>query len=136
MWTFHDCMSFTCHCAYFDYVDCVDCDKWKTECHIFKQNKECPTSLVSDRSQYIFIDKRRIFNSVKDITIVPVPHRLPEKVKESFLKTFSLESCENGIDLSTFYPKRSRDIVERLYNVIGKFISQYMGIKERIRRVR
>lgn len=119
VWTFHDCWSFTGHCAYFDYVGC---DKWKTECHHCEQKKEYPASFVFDRSQHNFIDKKRIFNSVEDITIVPVSHWLSGKVKESFLKNFTSRVIQNGIDLTTFYPKGSRDTIERLYNVTGKFI--------------
>lgn len=119
VWTFHDCWSFTGHCAYFDYVGC---DKWKTECHHCEQKKEYPASFVFDRSQRNFIDKKRIFNSVDDITIVPVSHWLSGKVKESFLKKFPSKVIQNGIDLTTFYPKGSRDTIERLYNVTGKFI--------------
>ena len=119
VWTFHDCWSFTGHCAYFDYVGC---DKWKTACHHCEQKKEYPASFVFDRSQHNFIDKKRIFNSVEDITIVPVSHWLSGKVKESFLKNFPSRVIQNGIDLSTFYPKGSRDTIERLYNVTGKFI--------------
>jgi glycosyltransferase involved in cell wall biosynthesis len=47
---------------------------------------------------------------------------LSEKVKESFLKKIRCKVIQNGIDLETFYPKKTRDTIDKLYNVKGKFI--------------
>jgi putative colanic acid biosynthesis glycosyltransferase len=119
VWTFHDCWSFTGHCAYFDFVGC---EKWKTECHHCEQKKEYPASLLFDRSRQNYIDKKRIFNSISDLTIVPVSNWLSGKVKDSFLKDYPCKVIQNGIDLNTFYPKESRARIEELYNLEGKFI--------------
>ena len=119
VWTFHDCWSFTGHCAYFEYVGC---EKWKTECHHCEQKTEYPTSLIFDRSRRNFIDKKRIFNSIGNLTIVPVSYWLSQKVKDSFLKNYPCKVIQNGIDLSIFYPKKSKTKIEGLYNVTGKFI--------------
>jgi putative colanic acid biosynthesis glycosyltransferase len=119
VWTFHDCWSFTGHCTHFDFVGC---EKWKTECHHCEQKTEYPASLLFDRSRQNFIDKKRIFNSVKNLTIVPVSNWLSGKVKDSFLKDYPCEVIQNGIDLNTFYPKKSRDTIDELYKLKGKFI--------------
>jgi putative colanic acid biosynthesis glycosyltransferase len=119
VWTFHDCWSFTGHCAYFDFVGC---EKWKTECYDCEQKKEYPKSLFIDRSTKNYIDKKRIFNSLENMTIVTVSNWLSEKVKESFLKKIRCKVIQNGIDLETFYPKKTRDTIDKLYNVKGKFI--------------
>ncbi|OAZ03092.1 glycosyltransferase [Flavobacterium succinicans] len=119
VWTFHDCWSFTGHCAHFDFVGC---EKWKTECHHCEQKKEYPASLIFDRSRQNYIEKKRIFNSVINLTIVSVSNWLSGKVKDSFLKNYPCEVIQNGIDLNTFYPKKSRTVIDDLYSVKGKFV--------------
>lgn len=119
IWTFHDCWSFTGHCTHFDFVGC---EKWKTECYQCEQKDEYPKSFIFDRSQQNYIDKKRIFNSINNLTIVPVSNWLASKVKESFLKNYSCLVIQNGIDLDMFYPKRSRASIDELYNLAGKFI--------------
>lgn len=44
------------------------------------------------------------------------------KVNESFLKDHSCVVIQNGINLDTFYPKKSRTKFDELYNLSGKFI--------------
>lgn len=119
VWTFHDCWSFTGHCAHFDFVGC---EKWKMECNHCEQKKGYPASLLFDRSRQNYIDKKRIFNSLKNLTIVPVSNWLSRKVEDSFLKDYPCKVIQNGIDLNTFYPKKSRKIIDDLYGVKGKFV--------------
>lgn len=119
VWTFHDCWSFTGHCAHFDFVGC---EKWKTECYNCEQKKEYPASLIFDRSKQNFIDKKRIFNSVKNMTIVSVSKWLSEKVNESFLKNYDSRIIYNGVDLERFYPKNSRKKIDELYGTKNKFL--------------
>lgn len=119
VWTFHDCWSFTGHCVHFDFVGC---EKWKTECHHCEQKAEYPKSLLLDRSSQNFIDKKRIFNSVKNLTIVSVSNWLSEKVNESFLKNHDSKMIYNGVDLERFYPKDSREAIDEMYNTSGKYL--------------
>jgi putative colanic acid biosynthesis glycosyltransferase len=119
IWTFHDCWSFTGHCAHFDFVGC---EKWKTECHNCEQKKEYPKSLFLDRSQQNYIAKKRIFNSLKNLTIVSVSKWLHGKVNESFLKNCDSKIIYNGVDLQRFYAKESRDEIDQLYKTKGKFL--------------
>ena len=119
VWTFHDCWSFTGHCANFDFVGC---DKWKTTCHHCEQKKEYPKSLLLDRSRQNFIDKNRIFNSVKNLTIVSVSNWLSGKVNESFLKNYNSKIIYNGVDLDKFYPKNTRGAIDIKYNIFDKYV--------------
>lgn len=119
VWTFHDCWSFTGHCAYFDFVGC---EKWKTQCYDCEQKKEYPGSLFLDRSRQNYIDKKRIFNSVKNMTIVSVSKWLAEKVKESFLSGHDSRVIYNGVDIDRFYPKDSRSKIDDLYKTKGKYM--------------
>lgn len=119
IWTFHDCWAFTGHCTHFDFVGC---EKWKVQCHSCEQKNEYPSSLLFDRSKKNFILKKRIFNSVKNLTIVSVSNWLEEKVKDSFLNKYPTSVIKNGIDLGLFYPKNSKSAINDRYNLNNRFI--------------
>ena len=118
VWTFHDCWSFTGHCAHFDFVGC---DKWKTHCCSCPQKKVYPASFLMDNSKLNYTRKNELFNSVKYMTIVPVSYWLGELVKESFLKKFPIKVIQNGVDLNVFNYKPFDDI-QSIYNLKKKFI--------------
>ncbi|QNO13419.1 glycosyltransferase [Alkalicella caledoniensis] len=105
IWTLHDCWSFTGHCAYFDFVDC---DKWKTKCYNCPQKAEYPKSIIVDRSKKNFDNKKDIFTGVENLTLVTPSKWLSLLVKESYLKDYSVEVINNGIDLDTFKPTSNK----------------------------
>lgn len=117
IWTLHDCWSFTGHCAYYDYVNC---NKWQTECNNCPALREYPRSLIFDRSRESFKDKKRIFNSVEDLTLVTPSRWLAEETKKSFLSKYPVQVINNGIDLSNFKPSRG-DFREK-HGIEEKFI--------------
>lgn len=119
VWTFHDCWSFTGHCAYYEFVDC---QKWKTECYNCPQTQEYPKSWLIDRSRKNFKEKKDLFTSVKNLTIIPVSKWLEGEVKKSFLKDIPIHTIQNGIDLEKFYPIDSRKTIELKYNLKNKKI--------------
>lgn len=100
VWTLHDCWSFTGHCAYFSVADC---QKWKTGCYSCPIKNQYPKSYV-DRSKRNYVLKKDIFTSLKrENVIIAVPSVwLKERVKESFLKDYTVEVIPNGVDISTF----------------------------------
>lgn len=99
VWTLHDCWAFTGKCAH--YTD-VACYKWKTECHSCPQVHTYPPSLLLDRSQEMYVDKKKWFTSLKNLTIVPVSDWLSDQVKESFFKNYPIHRIYNWIDHSVF----------------------------------
>ena len=117
IWTLHDCWSFTGHCPYFDYVGC---DKWKEECHNCPQKYRYPKSLFLDNSRRNYQIKKKLFTSVKDMTIVTPSKWLAELVKQSFLSKYPVKVIYNGIDLDIFKPTPS-DFREK-HNLKDKFI--------------
>jgi glycosyltransferase involved in cell wall biosynthesis len=119
VWTFHDCWSFTGHCAYFDYVGC---NKWQESCSNCPQIKSYPKSFYVDRSKRNFEEKKYIFNSINNLTIVPVSDWLASKVKESFLKDHSIKVIKNGIDLDVFSPQSKQNVLLDKLNLKGKKI--------------
>ena len=120
VWTFHDVWSITGHCTHFDFVGC---DKWKTQCHHCEQKKEYPKSLIFDRSRQNYIDKRRIFNSVDNLTIVSVSKWLDKVVGQSFLNNLSREVIYNGVDIDLFRPQvtnvRDKFKIEDKFLIVG-----------------
>ena len=88
VWTFHDCWSITGHCTHFDFVEC---DKWKTECFKCPQTQEYPKSFFVDRSKKNYYLKKRLFNSLDNLTIVCVSRWLEGVVGKSFLKKFQVK---------------------------------------------
>ena len=104
IWTLHDCWAFTGHCSHFEYVKCF---KWKDGCFECQQKIEYPASKCFDRSKQNYLDKKRLFTSIKDMTIVTPSKWLGNLVKESFLGKYQVEVINNGIDLDIFKPTES-----------------------------
>ena len=113
VWTLHDCWPMTGHCAHFAYAKC---ERWKTGCYDCPEQKSYPTSKFFDRSRKNYIDKREVFTSVKDITLVPVSNWLGEIAKESYLKACDVEVIHNGIDINTFVPYTENQLKAQ-YNI-------------------
>lgn len=105
VWTLHDCWSFTGHCAHFENVNCY---KWKKLCCDCPQIHEYPKSWFIDRSRQNFIEKKELFTSVKNLTLVPVSNWLKAYLTESFLSNFPIRVINNGIDLSVFNIKEEK----------------------------
>lgn len=101
LWTLHDCWSFTGHCAHFELIGC---NKWQQECHHCPQINEYPRSLFHDRSKQNYNVKKTSFNSVQNMTLIPVSEWLAKLLKKSYLKHFAIHPIYNGIDINTFIP--------------------------------
>jgi len=119
VWTFHDCWSFTGHCAHFDYIGC---NKWKSSCYECPQKNEYPASFLIDRSKKNYQDKKLLFNSVENLTIVPVSHWLGELVKQSFLKQYPVKVIQNGVDTDLFKPSSNIQEIKRKFDLNNEFI--------------
>lgn len=102
VWTFHDCWSFTGHCAYFDYVHC---DRWRTECHDCPAKGDYPISLLMDASRWNHKQKKRLFLGLPDLTIVTPSAWLADLTRQSFLRDYPVTVIPNGIDLDCFQPR-------------------------------
>jgi putative colanic acid biosynthesis glycosyltransferase len=111
VWTLHDCWAFTGHCTYFDSVGC---NKWETGCHNCPQRLSYPNSWGFDASKKNYKQKQELFNSLSNLTIVPVSEWLAELVSRSFLRYYPIKVIRNGVDLKQFTPKNPNDIRNRL----------------------
>ncbi|AIM39168.1 glycosyl transferase [Sphingobacterium sp. ML3W] len=117
VWTFHDCWSFTGHCAYYDQIGCA---KWKDHCRQCPQIQSYPKSLLLDRSESNFTEKKNLFTSVPNLTIVPVSYWLADETKKSFFKECQIRVIQNGIDIDKFSYRENE--VRPKFNIGNKFM--------------
>ena len=99
-WTLHDCWAFTGHCTHFQVVGC---DRWKNGgCCSCPQYKEYPTSIFVDRSYKNYLNKKRIFCGVNNLTIYTPSVWLKKLVEDSFLKSYPVYVYPNPINKNVF----------------------------------
>lgn len=118
VWTFHDCWPITGHCTHFMFVEC---DKWKTQCYKCPQKTRYPASYFIDRSKKNYILKKELFNSLSNLTLVPVSQWLSDILKESFLQKYPIKVINNGINTEVFKPSINTDFRFK-YGFEKKFI--------------
>lgn len=107
VWTLHDCWSFTGHCTYFDRISC---EKWKTACFDCDLKRSYPSSLLLDNSWRNFIEKKKLFIGLQNLTLVACSHWLENLLTDSFLFEYPIQTIHNGIDLNIFTPKNNENI--------------------------
>ena len=118
VWTFHDCWPITGHCSYFTFVGC---EKWKTQCYSCPQKKGYPASYFIDRSKKNYNLKKELFNSLPNLTLVPVSQWLAGILNESILQNFPIKVINNGINTEVFKPSMISDFRKK-YGLKDKFI--------------
>lgn len=118
VWTMHDCWPFTGRC--FHFVG-VDCDKWKTGCYDCKAEPGYTVSKYYDRSKELYALKKRLFSSVKNLTLVPVSDWQAAFLKDSFLKDCNVHTIHNGVDIEKFIPMNGNRLRDK-HKLDGKFV--------------
>ena len=119
VWTLHDCWPFTGHCAHFTFAGCR---RWKTGCFSCPQKRGYPASLLFDRSRKNWEQKRELFSSVKNMTLVPVSDWLAGIARESFLGDKKIHRIYNGVDTEIFSPKADTASVRKKYGLGDRFV--------------
>ncbi|MDO9154789.1 MAG: glycosyltransferase [Paludibacter sp.] len=122
VWTLHDCWAMTGRCTHFSYIGC---EKWKTQCEKcpYKAAKyEYAVSHKVDNSRINYNLKKKLFTSVKEMTMVPVSNWLGGIVEESYLSKYRIKVIQNGIDLKLFHPVQNVTKIKTKYGLNGKFI--------------
>lgn len=117
VWTLHDCWAYTGHCSY--YSD-IDCQKWQTFCECCPKKHNYPKSFILDRSSRNYQKKKKAFNSLRNLTLVPVSNWLEEEVKKSFLKYNHIKCILNGIDVEQFHPTGREQVTREKYGLDQK----------------
>lgn len=101
VWTFHDCWPFTGHCAYFD---AVGCGRWTTGCHDCPNSLAYPSARFHDNSRKNFIQKKELFNSIPQLTVVVPCQWMADNVSRSFLNGKRTVVIYNGVNTDIFRP--------------------------------
>ncbi|MBR2770207.1 MAG: glycosyltransferase [Solobacterium sp.] len=102
-WTLHDCWAFTGHCAHFVVFNC---DKWRTLCDNCPAVHRYPSSFT-DRSRQNYLDKKKAFTGVSDLTIYTPSEWLKALVEQSFLGCYPVTVRPNTLDHTVFHPVES-----------------------------
>jgi len=118
IFTLHDCWTFTGHCSYFDFIGC---SKWQTQCTKCPQISSYPKSYFLDNSKANFINKKEVFLSLKNLTLVSPSKWLMTLLEKSFLKNNDKYLINNGINLSTYKPTIGKNFLNK-FNIQNKFI--------------
>lgn len=118
VWTMHDCWPFTGRCFHFVGVDCY---KWQTGCYDCTAEPGYTVSKYCDRSKSSYELKKRLFSSVKNMTMVPVSDWQAAFLKDSFLKDCKVQTIHNGIDLEKFKPMDGSRIRQK-YGITDKYV--------------
>lgn len=112
IWTLHDTWVFTGRCAF-----TFGCDKWKRGCGDCKNLSVYPTT-KKDLSDKLWINKKALFTKLnKEKTVFITPSEwLKGLVKESFLKDYSVEVINNGVEESD-YIDINKDMLRKEFNL-------------------
>jgi glycosyltransferase involved in cell wall biosynthesis len=108
--TLHDCWTYTGYCVHYDYKNCK---KWQTKCYDCDLKNEYPFRLRTRKTTVNFNKKNKLFNSIKDLTIVTPSIRLANDVRKSYLKEYNTIVINNGINLDSF---RRKEIISKISN--------------------
>lgn len=108
IWTFHCEYMYTGKCGH-----AYDCEGWKSECGGCPAVKDYPKSLLFDRTNKMFLEKKKLLKDL-DLVIVTPSQWLANRVKESFLKDKPVVVIHNGIDTDIFHPRKAEDLRKRL----------------------
>lgn len=118
VWTLHDCWSFTGRCFHFEGVKCY---KWRNGCYDCKAESGYTVSTLYDRSKKLYALKKELFNSIDNLTLVPVSSWLASYVKESYLSEKVIQVIYNGVDLDKFKPL-DKERLQNKHSLQGKCV--------------
>jgi glycosyltransferase involved in cell wall biosynthesis len=93
------------------------CEKWKKECDNCPLLSNYPSSILFDRSKKNFLQKKKSFLSLEDLTLVPVSKWLEEELRQSFFKTKKIHLIQNGIDTQRFAPIEQRKYILEKFKI-------------------
>ena len=118
VWTLHDCWPFTGRCFHFEGANCY---KWRHGCYDCKAESGYTVSPFCDRSKKLYALKKELFNSIDNLTLVPVSSWLASYVKESYLSEKPIQVIYNGVDLDKFKPL-TKERLQNKHNLQGKCV--------------
>lgn len=109
-WTFHDCWPFTGHCPHFVAAGCY---RWRDGCHHCPSKREYPVSLFLDASRRNYANKKKLFGSLKNLTVITPSAWMAGWAADSFFRQCPIKVVPNGIDLDTFFHRPDERALQR-----------------------
>ena len=98
--TLHSCWDFTGHCCYYTFNNC---QKW-----IFDKCADCgnyktyPKSLFKENTQRNFLEKEKLYSSLRRCTLICPSGWMEHEARQSHLKNKNIVTIHNGIELQKF----------------------------------
>ena len=119
VWTLHDCWAFTGHCSHFMYAKC---ERWEKGCYHCSLRNDYPSSVLFDRCKQNYIDKKKSFSSLENLTIIPVSDWLDGVLKRSFLNVYPIHRIYNGINVLDFRYTSDVEQTKEHYDIKEKYV--------------
>ena len=142
VWTLHDCWAITGRCFHFEGAKCY---KWRSGCYDCRAEPGYTVSAFCDKSKKLYALKKELFNSIDNLTLVPVSSWLASYVKESYLSEKSIQVIYNGVDLEKFKPLdkgrlQSKHALQGKYVILGvaspwnqrKGLNDFLTLREKL----
>lgn len=114
IWTLHDAWAYTGRCNGYN------CDKWKEGCGNCPRLSDYPPTLFIDNSASTYKKRKKLYTSVKNLTLVSPSIWLANLAKYSFFKDKEVKVINNGINLDIFKPIDSN--FREKYNIENKYM--------------
>lgn len=107
----------TLHCEFAYTGKCghsVECEQWKSECKKCPHLKDYVSTRWFDHTNYMFNQKRKLYDQFEELTIVTPSEWSKERAKVSILKDKRIVTIHNGVDETKFYPRNTEKFREKL----------------------
>lgn len=104
IWTFHCEYMYTGKCGHAN-----NCEKFKVECHHCPQLNKYPSTYILDFTRFMYKMKKKSLEDFNNVIFVTPSNWLEKRVKLSFLKNKKVQTINNGIDTSIFFPRDNDD---------------------------
>lgn len=108
--TMHDCWYFTGGCFHYTAVNCY---KWQYSCGNCVKKKVDTPAYFLDKSGQILSDRKRLFDSIPNLTITGVSDWICEESRKGIFHNKNVVTIHNGVDTSVFRPIPISDIETR-----------------------
>lgn len=127
VWVLHDCWAYTGGCTHYTVRKCF---KWKDKCEscVWKGGDG---SWFFDTSDRVFQDRKKLFENIRDLSVVGVSDWVTNEAKQSLLAPCAKRILRiyNWIDLNVFYPRDVEDL--RRKHGIGKDDFVILGVAQK-----
>lgn len=111
--TLHDCFLYTGKCCYYTETRC---EKWKNVCGNCPTNRQWNKSWFFDRTQKMFLDKKKLLGRIGRLAVVGVSKWISDEAKLSPLmkNAHTIDYVYNWINFKSFYYRETIELRKKL----------------------